>query len=375
MSAVRPLEERDLEDVADLYHATFLRRRGRPTASIKKYLGEFYFDGPFRDADIPSLVHVTENGRVSGFIGVHTVPYLIDDAAFETGVRSVRAAFCGALMTERQGRDPLAGARLLKGFLAGPQDISLSETASTVTKTMWEKLRGGVIGQQSLEWFRILRPASFAFAAGSHRLPFLRAVGTVAGYADGLLQRRRTSSGLTGFVPEPINANVFTEVGDIAAFAALVLRLGNSFAARPDWSNGYLEHVLNASLEKPEYGEPVIGIVRRKDGAILGGFLYHTKPGAIARVLQIAPTTADYGLILDHLFADAFRRGAAGLRGRSTPALLKVAPGRSMLFANLSASVIHAKDPTLAEPFLDGRGFINGLAGETWNRFFGGGVA
>lgn len=375
MSIVRPLEERDLDNVTALYNSIFLGKRAASFVAIRNYLREFYLDGPFREADIPSLVHVAKCGRVSGFIGVHSVPYLIDDGSSETGVRKARAAYCGALMTEQQGRDPLAGARLLKGFLGGPQDLSLSETASTVSQAMWEKLRGEVISEQSLEWFRILRPASFAVAAGSLRLPCVSVFGPLAGFTDGLLQRRRKISGLTGFLPEPMKTNVLTEEGKLEAFADIVRQVSGEFMARPDWSNGYLEHVLDTAIDKPLFGEPVIGVVRRKNGDLIGGFMYHLRRGGIARVLQIASTATNYGLVLDQLFDDAFKRGAAGIRGRSNPSLLKAAHRRSMLFATVSASVIHAKDPKLTQLFLNGHSFMNGLAGETWNRFFGGSIA
>lgn len=52
----------------------------------------FHLDGPLREADIPSLVHVNDMGRPTGFIGEHTVPFRI-------GSRRVRAAFCSALLS------------------------------------------------------------------------------------------------------------------------------------------------------------------------------------------------------------------------------------------------------------------------------------
>lgn len=107
MSEVRPLSVNEIEAVTALYLRVLRRSSSPPTRALVDYFRSFYLDGPFRDTDIPALVHVNDDGRVSGFVGVHCVPYLV-------GGSRIRAAFCGALMSEDHETDPLAGARLLK---------------------------------------------------------------------------------------------------------------------------------------------------------------------------------------------------------------------------------------------------------------------
>lgn len=364
MSTVRPLEAGDIDQVAALYNRTLLRRRNDPPRALAVYLREFYLDGPFRAPDIHSLVHVAGGGEISGFVGVHMVPYRI-------GERTVRAAFCGALMSAERDRDPLVGARLLKAFLAGPQDLSMSETAIPRSQAMWARLRGQTLATHSLDWFRILRPAGFGLSVAKRRMPLLKLFKPVAARADIWAERRRTASGLTGLLPEPSPPGIVTEEIDQAGFVALMRQFSEGFAAHPDWSGGYLEHVLTTAHDKPDYGKPVMAVVRSKGGELFGGFLYHASPGRIGRVLQIAAMPARGGMILDRLFADAYSRGAVGLRGRSQPWLIEAAPSRAMIFVSNAASVIHAKDSALAAPFVAGDCVLNGMAGESWNRFFG----
>lgn len=109
-----------------------------------------------------------------------------------------------------------------------------------------------------------------------------------------------------------------------------------------------------------------------KSGEPIGAFLYHLKSGGIGRVLQVMASPGRLGPVLDLMFAHALEHDAVGLRGRTSPELIEAATGRSMIMATVSSTVIHARDPSVAEPFLAGDCMLTGLAGERWNRFFGG---
>ncbi|SOC82171.1 hypothetical protein SAMN05421890_0561 [Ensifer adhaerens] len=362
MSEVRPLSADDIGAVAALYYRILRHGRSAPPAALAAYFRAFYLDGPYRDADIPALVHVNDTGRVSGFVGVHSVPYLM-------GERRLRAAFCGALMSEDHESDPLAGARLLKAFISGPQDVSLSETANVISETMWTKLRGRTLPGYSFEWFRIFRPASFATALAGEKSPIFRPLAPLAGLIDG---RMRGVASLARFAPVPIPAGLVMEDADFENFADAIRTLSACKLARPDWNNGYLEHVLANAVIKPAFGRAHTGLVKTKTGELIGAFLYHLKPGGIGRVLQVMAKPQRLGSVIDLMFAHALENRAAGLRGRSSPELIEAATGRSLIMATVSSTVVHTKDSQIAETFMSGNCILTGLAGERWNRFFGG---
>lgn len=362
MSEVRPLAADDIAAVTALYYRILRKGKTAPPAALAAYFRAFYLDGPYRDPEIPALVHVNDDGRVNGFVGVHSVPYLL-------GERRLRAAFCGALMSEDHESDPLAGARLLKAFISGPQDVSLSETANVISETMWTKLRGKAIPGYSFEWFRVFRPAGFATALGREKSALLRAFVPAARFIDGKLSGKPS---LGRFVPTPTPAGLVLEDADYASFADAILKLSATKQSRPDWANGYLDHVLANAVIKPAYGRAHMGLVKTKGGEPIGAFLYHLKPDAIGRVLQVMAMPGRLGPVLDLMFADALEKGAVGLRGRSSPEIIEAATGRSMIMATISSTVIHARDPAVADAFLNGNCMLTGMAGERWNRFFGG---
>jgi hypothetical protein len=364
MSAVRPLEASDIDAVTALYYRILRHESSPPPRSLCNYMREFYLDGPYRETDIPALVHVDDDGRISGFVGVHTVPFMHEG-------KRLRAAFCGALMVDDYKTNPLGGARLLKAFFDGPQDISFSETANVVSQSMWEKLRGNVLTGYSMEWFRVFRPSGFGLAFASDKLRALRWLFPVARRVDTFLTSKAGKNNPGIYIATTPPGGLVTEETDRAAFADLVRQFSQSSAIYPDWSNDYLDHVLETAVDKPGFGQPVMAVVRTKSGEAIGAFLYHHKPGGIGRVLQVMAKPGQCGTVLDRLFADALSRGCVGLRGRTSPEIMEAAPGRSMSFLTVTSTVIHARNPDVAEPFLKGDCFLTGLSGERWNRFFG----
>jgi hypothetical protein len=362
MSEVRPLSTEDLEAVTALYFRVLRRNKATPPRALVDYFRSFYLDGPYRDPEIPALVHLNDGGRVTGFVGVHCVPYLVAN-------RPIRAAFCGALMSEDHETDPLAGARLLKAFIAGPQDVSLSETANVVSETMWTKLRGRTLPGYSFEWFRVFRPLSFATALAGEKTALIKPFVPLAGVID---SRLSGASSLARFAPAPMPAGLMMEDADVESFSSAIRKLSIGKKARPDWDNGYLDHVLANAVIKPGFGQAHMGLVRTRTGDPIGAFLYHLKSSGIGRVLQVMAMPGRLGPVIDLMFAHALENGAAGLRGRSSPEWIEAATGRSMIMATISSTVVHAKDPAIADAFISGDCMLTGLAGERWNRFFGG---
>ena len=367
MSDVRPFAAADVAAVAALFQEIFVDRRATAPAGLAAYIGRLYLDRREGFADMPSLVHVDGEGAVTGFIGVDTL-------AMRHGDRRLRAALGGSLMVRDHEADPMAGARLLKAFLAGPQDISLSETANEVSTRMWTSLRGVALAQYSLDWVRVLRPGSFALRAVSRRYPPLRLLAPLGRAADrvAMLAMRGEGPhwcGMREARPAPGGLNL-REI-DASAFAALVEPLTRQFALRPDWAPGQLDAIMDDARQKPARGELVLCAVEAR-GAAVGAFAYHVGKGRISRVLQVLALPGQAGGVIDCLVGDAFRRGAAALRGRTQPALLEALLGRRVALVNASSTVVHSRDRALVEACRAGELFFNGLAGEQWNRMIGG---
>ena len=157
MSLIRAFSPEDMPAVAELFQKTFLNRRRSASESLKTYLAELFLHHPWYDPELASRVYVSPDGAVRGFIGVLPLHMCFRG-------RKIRAAIAGSLMVDRPEENPLAGARLLRSFANGPQELSISENANRVSENMWQKLGGRTVTFESLEWLRILRPAGAGIA-------------------------------------------------------------------------------------------------------------------------------------------------------------------------------------------------------------------
>lgn len=365
MSSVRSLEAGDVEAVAGLFER-LLRKTGKPASNdLKTYLGSLFLDGEARDSDLYSRVHVREDGTVSGFLGVLPL-----EMEFEG--RPVRAAICGTFVSDDRGNDPFAGARLLRDVLAGPQDLSFSETSNDISTDMWRTARATVLAPYSLEWLRILKPAAFALEAVAGRLPVARLARPVARVADATFSRGRDKQTWSHYTPLAGKADAFV---DTAAtdddFIDACQQLVRGFALRPLWERPVLENMLRHAARKALHGTRIQHVVKTRSGKVIGLYLYYGDPGGIGRVVQTMAEPGQESIVIDCMLRNAYERGLAAIRGRTQPALLQAMIGKKCAFLHTSSTVVHSRDPALAEAMTSGRAFLNGLAGEGWTRLIG----
>ena len=356
---VRPAELSDMAQVAHLFTRIFEKQDGPAPGALTAYLTELFLDAPDRDPEINSKVHVRGDGAVNGFIGVLPLPLHFEG-------RNLRGAVCGSMMVDERDGDPFAGARLMRSFLCGPQDISLSETANPVSEGMWRRLNGTILPAYSLEWVRVLRPAGFAVDVAAHSLPAFGAMRPVALPIDALA--RRLAPGVLRATNN--QAAQDRDIG-IEELAELIQRIIAKTPLHPTWSTTALHRMIDNASCKSRYGHFVARAVTARGGAPIGAFLYHVKRGRIAHVLQVVAMPGQAGTVLDRLFLHAEGMGAIAVRGRGQPFLLDALLTRNCFHVHRASSVAHARDTALLEPFHSGRAFFNGLAGDSWTRLVG----
>lgn len=358
---VRDLEREDLPSVAELFQKTF---RGSEPArpSMIQYLREVLFDHPWYDEEIRSKVFIDKSGGVQGFIGVFP-------SRLEINGRPIRAAFAGSMMVDRHEQNPLAGARLLRAFLTGPQDISLTETANALALGMWQKLALPLDIAYSLNWLRILRPAGTAVQVAERGLKAARFLRPVASLSDGMIERM----GVKAFRAPPIHGAGRVNFWDASRedFTEAVLKLSELFPLRPQWDRASLDWFMDHAQEKRQFGKPSWRIAESRSGELVGCYVYYGRPGGIGWLLQAvcAPNVA--GEMVDDLFAHADAAGCVAIRGAGHPWLTPELISRKTLFYGRAFFVAHAKNKTLLEPIKAGEALISGLAGENWMRLIG----
>jgi len=356
---VRAAQASDMAQVGRLFMRVFEKQDRPAPQSLTGYLAQLFIDAPERDPEITSKVHVRGDGEVNGFIGALPLPLQYEG-------RKLRGAVCGSLMVDERDGDPFAGARLMRSFLCGPQDISLSETANPVSEGMWRKLRGTILPAYSLEWVRVLRPAGFALDVAARSVPAVGAMRGVAMPFDALARRIAP-----GVLRAPENPSAQDREIGIKELAELIQRIVAKNSMHPAWNTAALRRMLENASRKSRFGSFVACAVTVRGATPIGAFIYHVERGRIAHVLQVVALPGQAGTVLDRLFLHAEELGAVAVRGRSQPFLLDALLTRNCFHVHRASSLVHARDESLIEPFLSGRAFFNGLAGDSWTRLVG----
>jgi hypothetical protein len=369
MGELRPLAASDLPGVANLFQRIFKNVPPPAPDALVCYLKALFLEAPDQDSEILSQVYLKPDGSVGGFIGALPLPMSLHGTP-------VRAAVAVCLMVDNHLGNPLVGARLLRAFLAGSQDISLGETASETTVGMWLNLRGIVLPAYSLEWVRIIKPGQFVVELLGNRIPAARALTPLAWPLDAWLRRRMQgrASRWVNVPPSldlPNNRTCPDLDVDNETLCELVPQFTSTFSLHPRWTQSRLRYILADAEKKTEYGGIVRRVVTMPNGTPIGAFIYHGRPGRIGHVLQVLAANGQAESVIDRLVNHATASGIVALKGRTQPALLPSMMTRRFGFIHSTSSIAYARDPALLKPFLTGDAFFNGLAGEAWTRLIG----
>ena len=358
--SIRALRLDDLSGVANLFQRTFRSGETASTA-LKATLSETFIDHPQADGELSSLVLENETGGVEGFIGVIPVRMVIDG-------RPVRAAFAGSMMVERPKENPLAGVRLLRAFLSGPQDLSISETANATAFGMWRGLGHSLVPAYSLNWLRLLHPgaATAAIVASTHPVgALLNPLGRLADAAARLAR-------IEPFQLQAVKSRApeFRDV-DASELAEALTTLAEGYSLRPDWDEATLGWLLGQASQKPLYGNMVRRVACDGSGTPLGAYVYYGRPGGIAWTLQLLARPERVDATLDDMLRHAHETGCAAIRGSGQPWLTPPLLARKALFFGRSFTVAHTRDAQIRRALDSGEALASGLAGETWSPLIG----
>ena len=131
-----------------------------------------------------SLVSEEPDGTITGMIGVMARQMLFRD-------EPITMAVSAELYVDPAYRSSMAGLQLLKTFLDGPQDLSITDIANNKTRKIWERLRGIIAPLYGVIWFRPIQPSRFACALAiqSTQSRILRLASPLAHCADSVVTR------------------------------------------------------------------------------------------------------------------------------------------------------------------------------------------
>jgi Acetyltransferase (GNAT) family len=347
------MDRDDLDAVAGLYERVV--RSGSTTAGpdLRHWFERTLFDHPWTDPELPSLVAIDQDGRVVGMICSHARRMRIDG-------KPARLAVSGQLVVAPEARRAAAGALLMRSYLAGPQDLTITDGATEVVRVMWERLGGDAAPLQSVEWWRPLRPWRSATAAWElrrkRRLP--AALHSTADVLDRLTPSLVRPDGSARASVEPLtSAMLIAELPAITRRLRLVL----------DYDLRFVNWLLSELGAVTARGELRACLVRSGDGTALGYFVYYLVRGGISSVIAIAaPDENTTASVFDALLDDALVGGASALHGRLEPRLVAPLARRRVLLRYGGGALLHASNPAVLGLAASRHALLTRLEGEWW---------
>ena len=358
MTKVRSFRKDDVPEVVALRGGAFRSSEQADEVALAAYFVETFFGNPWYDETLPSLVCEDDVGRIVGFLGV--VPRRM--TAY--GV-PLRVATTTQFMIAPSA-PALVGSQLLRTLFAGLQGFALADVASATSRRLWECLGGITVTASSLTWMRLLRPFRHIFGSAAGRGLIQRAGALAAGPLDAVTTRLLPACEPPA-VPERGVRRTMTD-------AELLANLGRSLdgrAIRGDYDPASLAWLLDMMARKHAYGSLHRAQILDERDQLLGWYLFYAKPGGNARVAHLGarPGTAA-GIVLDHLFHEAWSEGCAAVSGRFDARLAEALIDRRCLVYGPQAWVlVHSRDRDLLDAIRRDDAALTRLDAEWWMAF------
>jgi hypothetical protein len=367
MGGVRPFVEVDIPPVADLIWKVLHERKGPAPASLRAHLRELFLQNPWMDEGIVSRVFENTQGRILGFFGA--VPRRMSVQG-----ETIRLAFGSNLVVDPEGRASVTAMQLVRAFMKGTQDVSITDSANEMSRPLLKALGFSIVPIYSLQWARPLRP----FQYGLNTLARFKKSRALAG----LESIMRPASGLADALATSVRVSPFHSIRtggeDEALDTDTLIHCLNSIPSKhwilPEYDRESLNWVLDFIAKRGVFGDLRKAIVRDKDLKIIGWYIYSLARHGVGEVFQIGAQSASVSVVLDHLFHDAWKHGLIGLQGRMEPQFMQELTSKScFFFRNGSWTMVQCSKPNLLALLQSGTAFFSRLDGEWALRHGGGG--
>ena len=355
MARIRVFAEDDLPAVAALYGRVHPDLRWPSPDACESSLREVLFRNPWRELELPSWV-AEEDGRIAGVVGVVPRPMRLHG-------RPIRAAVGVHFMVDPGERHSLTALQLAQACLSGPQDLYLASEAIDRSRELWTKLGGTASPLHSVQWIWALRPARFVLSALQARgvvpAALTLAARPLGAAADALAARLAPNRFLRD------DSELTEETLDPQAMVAHLPQVLDGHALQPVYDARSLAWLLQQAARLRRHGtlrgRAVVDAGRR----LVGWYLYHARPGRLSDVVQIVARNGWFDRVLQRLLADAWRHGAAALRGRLDPRhVQEFSEPRCWLRAGGSWTLVHSRDAAILAAIRQGDAFLGRLEGE-----------
>lgn len=352
---IRVFAEDDIPAVAALFARVYPDLRWPSPSACESSLREVLLHNPWRNAELPSWV-AEQNGRITGFLGVVPRRMLLRG-------RPIRVAVGVHFMVDPDHRHSLIALQLLKACFTGPQDLYLADGASDTSQRIWTKLGGTASLLYSLQWIWPLRPARCALSLLQTRgvipAPLALAARPVVAVTDALARRLLPN----GFHEE--EDGLEDDALDPATMSAHLPGVMDGEALQPVYDAHSLGWLLEQAGRMNRHGSLRGRAVLDRERRPIGWYLYYVLSGGVSEVLQIAARNGSFDRVLRRLLADAWRQGAAAVRGRVDPRYVQQLSHRHCWLRTGGIwTLVHSRDADIMAAIHQGDAFLGRLEGE-----------
>jgi hypothetical protein len=355
MTRIRSLRPDDLSQVVALYRSYLAWPHIADDDELRVAFEQMFLNQPLSDPSIPSLVIEGADGAILGFIGS-----LVHRMRFEE--RPVRLACSSSLVVSPRARQLGAGGLLLRKYLAGPQDVTITDTAGTATERIWKRLGGSMYHLGSVNWLHPLRPVRAVAGAGLWRLGrhrWLPVARLLCAPLDAVYSRYNNTGGTSdveNHVEEPLSPQLLIDH----------LFLGpHRFRLWPDYdaeSLGVLFDQIGCSRAN---GRLVKNLVRDTRGQPLGWYIASLRPSGVYYILHLAAAPGNEERLYRHVLHVAEDLDATSVAGRLEPWLLEILPRRVIMFSRLRY-LFHSRSSAICDAIGSSKALLTGLEGDIW---------
>jgi hypothetical protein len=365
---VRPLGEEDIQQIAELQERLMPKASHLTSEAIREQLAQVMLRHPWQNELLTSLVYQEKGGRITGCLGVMPRPMIFHGS-------KINAAISHSFMVEPGQRPVLAALELAQRFLAGPQELSLSE-AGKVSRKLWERAGGEVSLLYSLCWTRPLRPSRYALSFLRRRgLPSMldRGMRPVCDLVDKFASLASRSFRFETAAGSPAMAAA-AGIGaglDGQTFCTGAVNSIRSRSLHPHYdaaSAGWLLETLGRKVGRGDFHRV---LVRNPKQETLGWYMYYLVRDGVGAVVQLGAREGCAEQVFDHLCHHAAGQGAIAISGQVDPAFFHALAARDCLFHHDGGSsfLVHSRHPEILHAIHRGDAFLTRMEGEWWISF------
>lgn len=354
VEGIRPLERRDVTEVAALYELVMRSGSSTPAPGLAAYFESLFFDQPWADPELPGLVAVNDGGRIVAFQGAHARRGRFDG-------RAIAIRGLGQLVAHPGARTGTAGRSLARTQLAGPQDLTLVDTAHAAAQRLGVVVGGTISHMSCIGWMRVMRP-----------LQWVQALARARRNARRRPAARRLMAGLDHALANsapvfcaPVAPDVEAEPLTPAGLVEHLPLVAGHLRLYVDYDEPYVNWLFSELARHSGLGTLLARLVRTRRGRALGWYVCMLQPGGSCRVLQVGAPPRHVGRVLDHMLHEAWLAGAASIQGRVEPNLLEPLATRRCLMLYRGGALLYG-DADMLGAIATGNALLTRMDGEWW---------